>query len=268
MSCSPAETLIMNINKTNLHIQMAPSAGSQDCRPRPSSSQGTSHSSPWARSSSTSVTRASSCLVTALGSAGKLDGPARLSSAVRTNKQINKPWWIGMGLTLSGWQVIFGCFCQLYNSAESFVLRMFSLQTLYYILGENIALGQPATQSDTLWDFGPGQTLNIHRTHKFSSCHCGTLIHQFRQLHWSDQSGFGFIENCYSDSFIFSGMKYESFLHMMMTGIPDVKTFLTKFSNIFKPCWQFWNMPVSVAVPSLVSLIKIQALSVANIIQT
>ena len=171
-----------------------------------------------------------------------------------------------MGLTLSGWQVIFGCFCQLYNSAESFVLRMFSLQTLYYILGENIALGQPATQSDTLWDFGPGQALNIHRTHKFSSCHCGTLIHQFRQLHWSDQSGFGFIENCYSDSFIFSGMKYESFLHMMMTGIPDVKTFLTKFSNIFKPCWQFWNMPVSVAVPSLVSLITIQTFSLANII--
>ena len=34
-------------------------------------------------------------------------------------------------------------------------------------------------------------------------------------------------------------MKYESFLHIMMTGIPDVKTFLTKFSNIFKPHWQF-----------------------------
>ena len=29
---------------------------------------------------------------------------------------------------------------------------------MYYILGENIAAGQPATQSDTLWDFGPGLT--------------------------------------------------------------------------------------------------------------
>ena len=30
------------------------------------------------------------------------------------------------------------------------------LSLLYYFVGENIALGQPATQSDTLWDFGPG----------------------------------------------------------------------------------------------------------------
>ena len=29
---------------------------------------------------------------------------------------------------------------------------------MYHILGENIAAGQPATQSDTLWDFGPGWT--------------------------------------------------------------------------------------------------------------
>ena len=31
------------------------------------------------------------------------------------------------------------------------------LSLLYYFAGENIALGQPATQSDTLWDFGPGK---------------------------------------------------------------------------------------------------------------
>ena len=33
---------------------------------------------------------------------------------------------------------------------------MFPFQSLYCFSGENIALGQPATQSDTLWDFSPG----------------------------------------------------------------------------------------------------------------
>ena len=33
---------------------------------------------------------------------------------------------------------------------------LFVFTSLYFFTGENIALGQPATQSDTLWDFNPG----------------------------------------------------------------------------------------------------------------
>ena len=105
---------------------------------------------------------------------------------------------------------------------------------MYYILGENIAAGQPATQSDTLWDFGPGWTfleiIGGNQEKKITADFPPSNKLLCRFYYWK----------CYSDSFIFSGMKYESFLHIMMTGIPDVKTFLTKFSKIFKPHWQFW----------------------------
>ena len=76
--------------------------------------------------------------------------------------------------------ILYTIFCILYtiyflnlycNTSMQSVIVCFLLFICYFpFLGENIALGQTATQSDTLWDFTPGGIENKGSTRFCYSC--------------------------------------------------------------------------------------------------